>query len=248
MNTRCGAGGVRRGRIHLPGWCGVFLRQGWTALPPVHRHPTARVPITPPFSSCGFPIRFAGMANGFSMCLRMAAPIFLGLVDAEGRNWPVRWWCRFLHAASLASGWSADCLGGMEPSQHAVGMEAASSWVAWRVMFPAWWENRPLPGGMTAGFPAAVLTGWTLVELDRGKMGSGKTWFCWTCKLVTGVLIHGDGFHLALPAWVQGGRSYGWDHRSSRVYSIGNARGQAGVVAGGPGGRRPAVIPHLIPG
>jgi dipeptidyl aminopeptidase/acylaminoacyl peptidase len=41
------------------------------------------------------------------------------------------------------------------------------------------------------------------------------------------VLIHGKGFLLSTPAWVQGMRSYGWSHDSCDIYSIRNFGGQA---------------------
>jgi dipeptidyl aminopeptidase/acylaminoacyl peptidase len=39
------------------------------------------------------------------------------------------------------------------------------------------------------------------------------------------ILVHGDGFHLMQPNWIQGMRFFGWSHDSKRIFYIRNAHG-----------------------
>lgn len=46
-------------------------------------------------------------------------------------------------------------------------------------------------------------------------------------KKSTQTILRGNGFHLKLPEWVQGMRSYGWDANSEAIYHLRYAQGQS---------------------
>ncbi len=185
-------------------------------------------PITPPFGSVASP-SVSPDGKWILYVFTDGSTDLLGLVDAEGRNWPVQLVC------------GADFY--MQPAWHPDGQRIA--WVEWNHPNMPWDGSRIKLGRLAGDVPRLVeeqtVAGGDDQPVSQPQFSPDGRWLSWIeengewedlvlLDLQTGdrrVLIHGDGFHLALPAWVQGGRSYGWDHRSSRVYSIGNARGQA---------------------
>jgi dipeptidyl aminopeptidase/acylaminoacyl peptidase len=155
----------------------------------------------------------------------------LALVDAAGRNWPVQ----------LAKG--ADFY--MQPCWHPDGTRIA--WVEWdHPHMP--WDHTRIQMARLAGTPPAAADSWTIV--DEPDTAAVQPLFSpdgqWLSYIVDNgdwddlvllhlesgqrrVLVHGDGFHLAYPAWGQGGSSYGWSHTSQSLFFIRNFGGQASL-------------------
>ena len=185
-------------------------------------------PITPPFGSAASP---AVSPDG-----KWVIYVFtdgdidlLGMVDSEGQDWSVK----------LAKG--ADFY--MQPAWHPQGRQIA--WVEWDHPNMSWDGTRLKLGNLSGDIPRLVeekvIAGNENCAAVQPQFSPDGRWLSWIedngewedlviLNLQTGErrnLIHGDGFHLALPAWGQGMRSYGWSSTSQWIYSIGNAAGEA---------------------
>lgn len=155
----------------------------------------------------------------------------LGLVDSDGGEWPVQ----------LAKG--ADFY--MQPAWHPSGERIA--WVEWdHPNMP--WDDTRLKLGRLAGTPPRLVEQVTLAEgagvtaaqpqfSPDGKwlsyiISSGEWEDLVLLNLENGarlMLVHGEGFHLAEPAWVQGMRFHAWNATSQRIYFIRNFAGQSSL-------------------
>ena len=155
----------------------------------------------------------------------------LALVDIEGRDWPVQ----------LASG--ADFY--MQPAWHPDGKHLA--WVEWdNPNMP--WDGTRLMLASLAGTPprlveAMHVAGDATTTVCQPEFSPDGRWLSaiisngeWDdlllVELATGqkrILVHGDGFQQATPAWVQGMHFYGWHHTGRLIYQIRNANGLASL-------------------
>ncbi len=174
-------------------------------------------PITPPFGMCASPV--------LSPDGRWVLYVFsdgqndrLGLVDAEGRDWPVQ----FARGADFY----------MNPVWHPGGEWVA--WVEWdHPNMP--WDGTRLKLGRAAGSPPRltdeqVVAGGADTPVAQPLFSPDGRWLSY---IVTGdewdrlevldlqtmekkVLVEGD-FHLSDLAWVQGIHSYGWSRTSQRL-------------------------------
>lgn len=184
-------------------------------------------PLTPPFGAAASP---AISPDG-----RWVAYVYsdgnvdlLALVDSEGERWPVK----------LAQG--ADFY--MQPVWHPD--RTALAWVEWDHPNMPWNATRICLGKFS---PATLsLSEWVTVAAEPGRAavqprfspdgtwlsylaGSGEWEDLVLLDLRDGekkVLVHGDGFHLALPAWVQGIRDYDWSPDGESIYYFRHAGGQ----------------------
>ncbi|MDR3577518.1 MAG: S9 family peptidase [Anaerolineaceae bacterium] len=155
----------------------------------------------------------------------------LALVDVEGRDWPLQ----------LVSG--ADFY--MQPTWHPDGKHLA--WVEWDNPNMPWDGARLMLASLADTPPrldeAMHVAGDQSTPVSQPEFSPDGLWLSmivsngeWDdlllVELATGqkrILVHGDGFHLAPPAWVQGIRSYGWSHNSRQIYLIRNANGLASL-------------------
>ncbi|MFZ3079090.1 MAG: prolyl oligopeptidase family serine peptidase [Bellilinea sp.] len=156
----------------------------------------------------------------------------LALVDAEGKDWPVK----------LVSG--ADFY--MQPTWSPSGAELA--WVEWdHPNMP--WDATRLKLGKLSGSPPRITSvrliagghgemvsqpqfspdghslsyiisrgGWEALEVLNLESGQRATW------------LAGE-FDLSVPAWVQGQHSYGWSSFGNRIFILRNSAGKAELCA-----------------
>ncbi len=192
----------------------------------------AAKPITPPFGAAAAPA-ISPDGRWVMYVYSDGQTDLLGLVDAEGREWPVQ----------LARG--ADFY--MQPTWHPDGRQIA--WVEWdHPNMP--WDGTRLKLGRLEGSPLR-LADQRLVDGDvqavavQPQFSPDGRWLSYIVsngewedlvllELQTGqrvALLHGEGFHLTTPAWVQGVRSYGWSPNSRRIYSLRNMGGRAELWA-----------------
>jgi len=155
----------------------------------------------------------------------------LALVDAAGQDWPLQ----------LSKG--ADFY--MQPCWHPNGDRVA--WVEWNHPYMPWDQTR-IKMARLAGSPPRVTEEWMVVEeVDCAAVqplfSPDGRWLSYivasgdwddlvVVNLESGqrrVLVHGDGFHLATPAWGQGDRSYGWSHTSQRLFTLRNFGGRTSL-------------------
>ena len=155
----------------------------------------------------------------------------LALGDTSGSEWPVQ----------LARG--ADFY--MQPAWHPSGNRLA--WIEWNhPNMP--WDGTLLKLANLNGTPPRVAES-TVIAGDSdtpvaeprfspdGKylsyiIASGEWEDLVLLNLETGqrrVLVHGEGFHLTQPAWVQGTHNYGWSADSKRIFSLRNVGGYASL-------------------
>ena len=144
----------------------------------------------------------------------------LGLVDAEGAEWPL----------ILSKG--ADFY--MQPAWHPDGDQIA--WVEWDHPNMPWDQTR-IKLGRLAGSPPRLTEVKTVCDLTdlpavEPLFSPDGRWLSYISSngewdrlvlldLSSGeekVLIDGDGFLLADPAWVQGRHSYGWSINSQKIF------------------------------
>ena len=183
-----------------------------------HSQPRA---ITPPFGSVaslalspdGRRVVYV-FSDGSSDCL--------GLVDADGQDWPQK----------LAYG--ADFY--MQPVWHPQGTHLA--WVEWdHPNMP--WDGACLKLARFDNedgrlFEERTIAGDANTPVMQPEFSPDGRWLSFIrgsaewedlvlLDLESGaehVFVHGDGFMLSEPAWIQDRRFYGWDSSSSRVYFI----------------------------
>jgi dipeptidyl aminopeptidase/acylaminoacyl peptidase len=189
-------------------------------------------PITPPF---GFAASPALSPDGRWVCYVFSdgKVDLLALVDAQGLKWPYQ----------LAR--DADFY--MQPAWHPSGAQLA--WVEWDHPNMPWDGTRlmlaPLAGDPPRlGEPTLVAGGPDTAVCQPqfspdGKwlsyiVGSGEWEDLELLDLQSGqrrTLVHGDGFHLCDPAWIQGLRWHGWSPDGQRIYYLRNAAGLASLWA-----------------
>ena len=146
----------------------------------------------------------------------------LALADSSGKEWPVQ----------LSRG--ADFY--MQPTWHPAGDRLA--WVEWdHPNMP--WDGTRIQIARLEGSPPRVVdvttaAGGADLPAQQPLFSPDGRWLCYSVEtgefpdlmlmdLQTGerrVLVHGDGFEVVPPAWVQGVRSIGWSPSSQRIFYI----------------------------
>ena len=184
--------------------------------------------ITPPFGSTASPA-ISPDGRWVVYVFSDGSRDLLALVDVDGREWPLQ----------LVKG--ADFY--MQPVWHPSGQKLA--WVEWNhPNMP--WDGTRLMLGRLAGEPPRVLDdicvdGGDEIAASQPQFSPDGRWLSYIVgnvewedlmlvNLESGdrhMLLHGEGFHLERPAWVQGRRTYGWCPDSDAVYSVRNFGGKA---------------------
>lgn len=185
-------------------------------------------PITPAYGSAAAP--------ALSPDDRQVAYVFsdgredlLAVADSNGSEWP----------AILARG--ADFY--MQPAWHPEGRWIA--WVEWDHPNMPWDGTRLKLGRLDGAFPRVVdvqvVAGDHRTPVQQPQFSPDGRWLSYILgngewddlvllNLETSerrVLVHGEKFHLAQPAWVQGMRFHQWNASSSHIYTIRNVAGVA---------------------
>ena len=186
-------------------------------------------PITPAFGRTASP-RISLDGHQVLYCWSDGQTDALALVDSEGKDWPVK--------LKSHSGFF------MQPAWHPVDNKLA--WIEWDHPHMPWDETRLMYATISAiGFldevtPLVSGPGKVICQPEFSPNGN---WLSsiesngeWEDLVLTHLpdlqrhgLVHGEGFHLCLPAWVQGLRSYGWSSDSRRIYYLRNFGGQASL-------------------
>ena len=191
------------------------------------------VPITPPFGSAAAP---AVSPDG-----KWVVYVFsdghtdlLGLVDSNGLDWPIK----------LARG--ADFY--MQPTWHPQGELLA--WVEWdHPNMP--WDGTTLKLGRLAGgsvfsprlIEEKIIAGDSNTPAAQPRFSPDGRWLSyiecsgeWENLVILDLhndtrrtLVTGDQFLLTTPAWVQGVRTYGWNHTSQKIFYLRNFAGFASL-------------------
>lgn len=189
-------------------------------------------PITPPFGSSASPL--------LSPDGRWVVYVFsdgdtdlLGMVDAEGRDWPYQ----------LARG--ADFY--MQPAWHPSGKYLA--WIEWNHPNMPWNGTRLKLGRLAGKAPRLVeeslIAGDDHTPVSQPMFSPDGRWLSYIAsngewdRLVImdmqnkkrRILIEGDHYMLSQPAWIQGMRFYGWSHTCQRIFYIRNYAGFASLWA-----------------
>jgi dipeptidyl aminopeptidase/acylaminoacyl peptidase len=157
----------------------------------------------------------------------------IALVDSEGHEWPLK----------LARG--ADFY--MQPVWHPSGMMLA--WIEWNhPNMP--WDGTHLKLGRLVGTPPRCEEEVEIIcspecSVQQPQFSPDGNWLSFIIEsgewddlvvhnLVSGeqfILVHGDGFHLSQPAWVQGIRYHGWNFTSQKIYYLRYDGGMASLWA-----------------
>ena len=154
----------------------------------------------------------------------------LALVDSQGETWPVK--------LRSHSGFF------MQPAWHPFDKKLA--WIEWDHPYMPWDETRLMyatssgPGILDKVIPLVAepekVVCQPLFSPDGNWLSSIESNGEWEDLVLTHLpdlrrrtLVHGEGFHLCIPAWVQGLRSYGWSSDSRRIYYLRNFGGQASL-------------------
>jgi len=184
-------------------------------------------PVTPPFGAAAAP---AVSPDG-----RWLAYVFsdgetdlIGLVDAEGVDWP----------RQLARG--ADFY--MQPAWHPSGNLLA--WIEWNHPNMPWDGTRLVLGQLQGEIPRVIeakhIAGGEETPVSQPMFSPNGHWLSyilsdgeWESLIVRDLqsgqertLVRGNGFTLSQPAWVQGTRSQGWNHTSQWIYYLRNQGGK----------------------
>ena len=185
-------------------------------------------PITPPFGFAASPA-LSPDGRWVSYVFSDGKTDLLALVDAEGRQWPLQ----------LVQG--ADFY--MQPAWHPSGQKLA--WVEWDHPNMPWDGTRLKMAALTGDVPRigepTLVAGGPESAACQPQFSPDGRWLSYIVSsgewedlalldLQSGqsrILVHGDGFHLCDPAWVQGLRWHGWSHDSRRIYYLRNASGLA---------------------
>lgn len=186
-------------------------------------------PLTPQFGAAASPV--------LSPDGRWLAYIFsdghadaLALVDSAGQDWPQK----LAHIVPMSSREGADFY--MQPAWHPLGDRLA--WVEWDHPNMPWDGTRLVLGKLEGSPPRlveqTVIAGDARTPAQQPAFSPDGRWLSYICgegewenldlfDLQSGerhVLVRGEGFNLAQPAWAQGERSYGWNHNSERIFYI----------------------------
>lgn len=188
------------------------------------------VPITPPYGSFADP-QVSPDGHRVMCIFSDGKTDLLCLVDNTGNEWPMQ----------LVKG--ADFY--MSPRWHPGGKIIA--WIEWDHPNMPWDGTRLMLGRLEAGTPRLVDSHSVAGDVDQpvyqpefssdGRflsyvVSNGEWEDLVLLELQTGesrVLVKGDGFHLAQPAWVQGLRSYGWTSQNDEILYIRNEGGFASL-------------------
>jgi dipeptidyl aminopeptidase/acylaminoacyl peptidase len=187
-------------------------------------------PITPPNGSAASPV-LSPDGNWVAYVWSDGKSDLIALVDSEGREWPLK----LAHGADFY----------MQPAWHPSGMMLA--WIEWNhPNMP--WDGTHLKLGRLAGTPPHCEDEIEIVcspecSVQQPQFSPDGNWLSFIIEsgewddlvvhnLASGeqfTLVHGDGFHLSLPAWVQGTRYHGWNSTSQQIYYLRYAGGQASL-------------------
>ncbi len=189
--------------------------------------------ITPPFGAAASP---AVSPDGSQVMYVFSdgKTDLLAVTDAQGVQWPVQ----------IARG--ADFY--MQPAWHPSGGMIA--WVEWdhpnmpwdgarlmmAVVAPADHESNP---AMTRLQNQRLLDGGDQTPVSQPAFSPDGRYLAYIVangewedlalydleKEKKEILVHGDGFHIMQPNWIQGMRFFGWSHDSKRIFYIRNAHG-----------------------
>lgn len=185
-------------------------------------------PITPPFGKAAAP-KLSPDGRWVVYVFSDGENDCLALVDIEGKDWPVK----------LAQ--AADFY--MQPAWHPDGQRLA--WIEWD--FPDMpWDSTRLKLGRLEGTPPClteevVIAAQNGVPVSQPQFSPDGRWLSYIrgegewdhlelLDLQSGearALIRRARQVLALPAWIQGQRSYGWSHDSRRIFYINAYSGRA---------------------
>lgn len=186
-------------------------------------------PITPAFGATASP-RISPDGRQAAYCWSDGLTDALALADCDGQSWP-----RKLRSQSGFF---------MQPAWHPDGLQLA--WIEWDAPHMPWDESRLMLAEVSAApWPQelAPLIGGAGKVLCQPEFSPDGAWLSviesngeWEDlvllhlpEMSRRVLVHGDGFHLSTPAWVQGMRFYGWSADSQRLYYLRNFGGQASL-------------------
>jgi dipeptidyl aminopeptidase/acylaminoacyl peptidase len=185
-------------------------------------------PITPAYGSASTP-RLSPDGRWLLYVFSDLHTDLLAMVDANGEKWP---W-------QISRG--ADFY--MQPAWHPSGKRIA--WVEWDHPNMPWDQTRiklaTLAGDMAMPANVQIIADEEDKAAVQPLFSPDGRWLSYIIHsgewedlvlldLETGkkqVLVHGDGFHQATPAWGQGARSYGWSGTSQKIYNIRNSGGYA---------------------
>jgi len=155
----------------------------------------------------------------------------LAIIDSDGEEWPVQ----------LVKG--ADFY--MSPRWHPGGKAVA--WIEWNHPNMPWDGSRLILGRLESNPPRLVDSHCVAGDADHAVsqpqfspdgrylsylVSNGEWEDLVLLELQTGqsrILVKGDGFHLAQPAWIQGLRFYGWSFDNRDIYLIKNYGGSASL-------------------
>lgn len=155
----------------------------------------------------------------------------VALIDASGQSWPIQ----------LVRG--ADFY--MTPRWHPGGKIVA--WIEWNHPNMPWDGTRLMLGRLEGNPPRLIdshsVAGGANLSVSQPQFSLDGRFLSYIVtnnewedlmllELQTGesrVLVTGDSFHLAQPAWVQGERFYGWSAENSEILYIRNHAGQATI-------------------
>jgi dipeptidyl aminopeptidase/acylaminoacyl peptidase len=183
-------------------------------------------PLTPPFGAAASPC-VSPDGQQVAYVFSDGNTDLLGLVDAAGKDWPVK----------LSQG--ADFY--MQPAWHPSGTMIA--WVEWDHPNMPWDGSRIKLAHLTPDSPRVIdekiIAGDAITPTAQPIFSPDGNWLCFIeadgeweqlvlLQLQSGerkVLLKADGFHLMEPAWVQGIRWIAWASDSRSVYSIRSANG-----------------------
>jgi len=192
-----------------------------------HAHP---VHISPAWGSCGSPM-ISPNGQWVLYVFQDGERDGLAVTRSTGIGWP----------SQLAMG--ADFY--MQPCWHPAGEQIA--WVEWDHPHMPWEASR-VKWGEVGGMQVKLFEeNWV-----AGDMGRSASQPCfspdgkWLSYLIRDgdwdnlvlfnlkrrthkVLVHGDGFHLRLPEWLQGMRSYAWLHHSQGIIYTRYSKGRASL-------------------